>query len=343
MTITRRGLIKNIVFASLLPTSAISAGSISCTATGHINIFIHGLFFLEVSRDGKNNLVINAPVSKHVLKGGTRSDPIVIGTTPINWSTVLEGGSFPGLDRGFPKDLPTNILRFSRTDTGVGDMTGTPLAQIILPWPKEFLSIRRGYLKDFVPAASTKHTAHKAVGDNILTLYSQFPDLHNRLGVVNGFRYCFNLPFPPLPGWTPTINFHFYLDPLHENTIPAVNLALIDAKTLFANGNSEFDLQLDESIGNTTTVLEAEGNLPPEVRSEDELAFDELIVAPTPGPLAGAAGPSVPLMQKSTAKSGSGGAQKMQDHAIVASTNSQGTGAQANINPANCPTFFVGE
>jgi hypothetical protein len=143
MATTRRDLIKSLAFASLLPRPTLLAQPITCNASGHINIFIHGLFFMQVSRDGHNNLEIFAPMSDHTFWGDTRNNPIQLSSTTIDWSTALEGGQFQGITNKFPSDLPASVLRFSRTDTNVGDITGSPLGHIILPWPKEFLSLRR--------------------------------------------------------------------------------------------------------------------------------------------------------------------------------------------------------
>lgn len=341
MTISRRKIIKSLAVASLLRAPAFPAAPITCNSTGHINIFIHGLFFMQVSRDTNNNLTGNleifAPMSNHTFWGGTRNNPIQLDASTIDWSAALEGGSFPGLTGKFPTGLPASALRFSRTDTNIGNITGSPLGHVILPWPKEFLSLRRGSLHDFVPQQSIKGTGHQPVGDNILLQFAHDPQ--KRVEVVLGFRYCYNVGFPPLSGFTPNINFHFFLDPILGSSVHHTNTSLIDAKQLFANGNTEFDLQLDESTGNTVTGLETT-NLPPETNPEDQFAFDELFTSLAP-PMAVEAIGLAPFIQKSTAISyrpAAGKQPKPSTH-----RPSRFVTAFANVSPANCPNFFVGE
>jgi hypothetical protein len=195
-------------------------------------------------------------------------------------------------------------------------------------------------LRDFVPQHSPKGTGHQPVGDNILLQFAH--DAKKRVEIVLGFRYCYNLGFPPLPGWTPNINFHFFLDPTLGSTVQHTNKAFIDTQQLFKNGHTEFDLQLDESTGNTVTGLET-ANLSPETNPEDQLAFDELFTSLTPPLALDAFGEIAPFMQESPSTSTGHRPAHGKLAKPAMNRRSQLVGAFANVNPANCPNFFVGE
>ena len=346
MQSTRRNLLKALAISPLLTSSAVF-GKPPCTKSGHVNIFIHGMFFMEMSKDGNKNLIVYAaPAANHTLWGGVRGNLIKLGKQPINWTTVLEGGSPQTVDSDqIPADVPYSILRFNRSTTQVGNLTGTSSGNIVLPWPKEFVSIRKDTLRNFIPAASSKMPPESQVGQNILNLCSHNPLPQKQIGVVTCLRYCFDLSLPSLQGWTPSINFHFYMEPNLGNDIHHVNVALNDTKKLFEHGDDQFDLQLDESSGNIPTPIET-GALPQEIGPEDELAVDEplvgisqpILVLDTSAKVKNLFAPSLVAPKPSTApRPGAHHPNEKDDKRGMLFDLTE-----PNLNPANCPHFFVG-
>jgi hypothetical protein len=106
------------------------------------------------------------------------------------------------------------------------------------------------------------------------------------------------------PGWTPGTNLHCYYEPCKKHSITEVNKDLSDAASIFVN-QDKFDLQMDQKAGDIFTPRgEPCPNLPNSLDVDDDYSFPE-------DPLRFSQGICKPLITE-------------------------------NINPANCPNFFVG-
>lgn len=106
------------------------------------------------------------------------------------------------------------------------------------------------------------------------------------------------------PGWTPGTNLHCYYEPCVKDTIQEVNKDLSDAASLFMNTN-KFDLQMDQAAGSVFTPRgEQCPNLPSGLDIDDDYSLPEDPFRLIQG-----------ICKRSTLE---------------------------NINPANCPNFFVG-
>ena len=106
------------------------------------------------------------------------------------------------------------------------------------------------------------------------------------------------------PGWNPGTNLHCYFEPCVKHKIDEVNQDLSEAANIFTN-KGNFDLKMDQAAGNIFTPRgEQCPNLPPGLDVDDDYSLPE-------------------------------------DPFRI----SQGICKQIvieNINPANCPNFFVG-
>jgi len=85
-----------------------------------------------------NSLKIYAPiVANHLFRGGVRNNLQTL-QGAIDWTTFgLMGNSIPDPQN----DVVKQILQFSRSVTGVGDLTGPNAGTILLPWPEKFIPL----------------------------------------------------------------------------------------------------------------------------------------------------------------------------------------------------------
>jgi hypothetical protein len=195
------------------------------------------------------------------------------------------------------------------------------LAKITLPWPCKFFSVRRDALLIFKPKPSNKTPTDTQVGQNILKLCGQNPNPKKKLGVVVGLQYGYDLKIPAFDGWNPSVNYHFYMEPDGVSDITHLNTALVEARDIFKSP-TEFDLQLDPSAEGSPTPLEIE-DLPPGVNPEDELGIEE----PFPTKGVSSTRPAQPPKAKQLGRTLS---LEVYPEPFV------------NLNPANCPNFYVG-
>lgn len=282
---------------------------------GTINIMIHGLFFMEhktVTGLG-DVLVITAPdLSDHNFMGGAHDNLVVLNYQTIDWSTpgILKGGTPQPTVDGIPRDVLSTILQFSGIVTKTGGIVGTGKGQIKLPWPNGFFSRRLGSTPIFLNTSQ--------IGNDITSRCG------SQTGVVTGFAYSSDWPLPTLPGWGPTLNFHFYFQPPKAHDIDGVNNDLSLAAAIFGSGAKYFDLQMDDSNVLTTPV--GTGTFVPGLGVEDEISVDEKLqlVQPTS---------QKPFLDCLS-----------QGGITIAAPVAGGANFFYNLaSPANCPNMFLGD
>ncbi len=274
MSMTRRDLLAGIALTPLVAPlqSALGASTFANPATGLLNVFLQGLFFLEVKQDADGPwLEITAPEMRtnHDLLAGVPGNLQDINHQIVNWRNVA------GLQHGTPKgsgtipsDVPNTMYQFTRSATGVGDIVGSNQGKILLPWPNNFFTIRqaaRPGLKTRLPNKPPDSQVH----NDIEKLSSK------TIGVVTLLQYAFSPNLPPIPEWPmPSINIHFYFQPKTPQQIKDVNEDLKNASPVFRNDS--FDLQIDENASATAPI----GAAPYPtigVSSQDELALNERV------------------------------------------------------------------
>lgn len=240
-----------------------------------LNIMIHGLFFMERSTDdsGVDFLEITAPdLGDHDLMGGVRNNLVVLNDQVIDWTkiTSIHGRAPQPPLNPIPVDVPPTIMQFSRSSTSTGDLVHDDKGVIKLPWPRSFFSRRLGPIPKFLKTSK--------VGIEITNRSSAAGNTN--VGVVTGFAYDFDWPFPTLPGWVPTLNFHFFYQPPKGHDIKAVNVDLVNAGKIFGSPK-DFDLQLDPDHNTAVTPIGTGGFLTG-VGTEDEVSLDEKLTRLNP-------------------------------------------------------------
>jgi hypothetical protein len=290
------------------------SSSLSTVTTGNVNILLHGLFFMEANG---NNLEIYAPptVSHHSFQGGVRGNIVDLNsiTAPIDWS----GGVLTGKTTADPSEVKPTILQFSRQNTVGAFQPKQRNRLIILPWPKQFFSMRLSGLDGF----KYDHSGSATIGKEIERRCGA--GRNKVIGLVTGLQYSADLSGPVLPGETLDRNIHFYYDPGLPHDIHAVNDDLKKSKAIFSIGDG-FDLQMDENAPYPTTPLDDPGNLPDIIglTPEDGLTLNEPV------------------------KTGVDQLVKKFFDAVISLREPEDhkefiDRVHAMINPANCPNFFV--
>lgn len=220
------------------------------------NVFLHGLFFLEVKQraDKKWVLEVKAPkVTGHVLLGGARKN--LSNIQDVDFTQTVP--DLPFNTPAFSPDQKTNpiptaveksILQFSRGETNVGDLkpynSTLHHGRIILPWSNNIHSLRR----DKFP--------YTAKGKSVVADKIKERCRRNKIGTVTCIQYPYKIPG----------SYHIHLlmcDP--ENTC-YVNYALKEAQKVFEAG-ANFDFSIPD-VGMKTTPID-DPSLPG-VSREDE-------------------------------------------------------------------------
>jgi len=238
---------------------------------GHLNILLHGLFFMEANG---NNLEVYAPptVSGHNFMGGTRGNITDLNAIPGAIDFTQPSGLLQGKKTADEKDVKPTILQFSRTETVGTFKTKQANRLIVLPWPQQFFSIRLGDLAGFKFDSS----GSAKVGTDIVTRCGN-AGKNKSIGLVTGLNYFADFPDPLLPGEVPSRNIHFYYDPGTGHDVNAVNADLINAQGIFT-ASSGFDLQMDKNSTFPVTPLDNPKVLPNTIRGltpEDGLSLGE--------------------------------------------------------------------
>jgi hypothetical protein len=286
-----------------------------------INIAIHGLFFMELNLS-TNNLEIYAPkVDGHLFAGGLRGNLILLSGL-LDWhDTGLIGKSptWPKKNDGsddkskIPLDLPATIVQFMRSETGVGDLIqdlGQLAGKVILPWPLKFYSLRCDSIQTTFPCKPSP------VGDNILK-HCKKGGANTYLGSSACLTYKLANPFPPLLPFPWAFTIHLHLQPCLPHDLTAVNKDLANVAYVFpspTDPKKPFKLEFDDSKPiPATTIGLGRCSPPPGIVPEDEHALCEEQNQICPDEL------------------------KLKELKLKGIS-----GPGDNVNPANCPLFFVG-
>lgn len=125
---------------------------------------------------------------------------------------------------------------------------------------------------------------------------------NSEIGLVTCLRYEYSSKVS-IPFWWPDMNLHCYFQPCMPHTIGEVNKDLAAAAKCFVNAG-KFDLQMDEAKLEDIVTPRGRGPLPPNIDKEDDYSLEE-----------------DPERPKNLCS---------------------GVVGLLNVNPANCPNFFVG-
>jgi hypothetical protein len=218
------------------------------------HILLHGLIFLEYQDD---HLVITVPdVSQHSYEIGIpdsdhdRKEAPAKPSNLLDWTSSLRGGAI--------KTFPREIGQFSKSTTGVGDLTTNFRFKLVLPLPIEVIPLRLGRLADF-PA--------RATGNVWKSMQKQCgPDL----ALVTCLRYTGKVD----PNWSKTNRCHFYAEPKKCLALEHMNEAFRACQQAFQNP-SAFDLQIDPHTDVPPTKPQDPGQ-PGYLSQSDELCLAEL-------------------------------------------------------------------
>jgi len=279
----------------------------------NVNVLIHGLFFMTLN-PATNFLEIFAPVipGHHFIGGvrGIRTDLAgkdatgkevtgkIVDLTQINLTGKRSAGTID--------DVPGSVLQFLSSETGVGGIdTGNFLTKfkgkIVLPWPKQFISIRNDTVDKF------RYKGTSAIGTKVELASRRKGNAQLGVGVL--LRYT--LDAASSSDLASVLNLHFYLQPGHPHKIPEVNQDLRAAKPAFTIPD-RFDLELDE--GTEPDPIDPGGDAGLGTTEEDEKSVDEDIDSPDIKLICANDPPMVMEPQTGT--------------------------TQPAVSPINCPTFF---
>lgn len=296
-----------------------------------VNIFLHGLFFLEQIDEGEcQTLEIKAPdLSDHEFFGGMRGNFINLDYRTIDWThSGLKGGfPEPGPAPNIPGDLGPAIPQFSRSETGVGNLKSNwNRGRIRLPWPKEFFPRRAAEM----PKYTTRHPKNptsRQVGENIYKFCKRGGNY--QLCLVTGLAYDYHLSFLHLrKGWDPNFNIHFYFEPLGGHNLDQVNKDLAAAAYIF-DVPDEFDIQLGKKTLATPTPI-GTGGYRRGVNPEDDADLSETIHSLT-------ANIAISEFEKFLGEQGA-----PVNVPCIADDRQTSLLSLMMISSANCPHFFVG-
>jgi hypothetical protein len=240
MPLQRRTFLKTMALSAF--GAALKPLAFADSQVNYYNFFIHGLFFLEAKKldSGKWVLEIKAPkVSGHVLLGGPRKNLGKLTDMDFTTNSGLPDNYAPTYDPSHPEnpiptDIKPSILQFTKDETKVGNLApydpSLYLGRILLPWPKEFFSLRA----DNFPYI----TAGKSVvADKIKGRCRD-----SKIGTVTCLQYPYNLPGA----------YHIQLLACDYENVCHVNQALIEAKSIFKTP-ANFDFYIPSEMGATST------------------------------------------------------------------------------------------
>jgi hypothetical protein len=330
--LSRRSIISMAAVAPLSswlisPTEVAEASS---TVEGRLNVLIHGLLFMRmVDRESTPKVQLVAPrISGHKFIGGAPGNLQVL-SGDIKLLDGLRGMSptWKGSDKTkIPLDIKPSILQFLSTETLTGNLktdVQSAFGTVLLPWPQEFFSLRcDGFSKYFESNPST------VVGKNIKAHCNNGA---TDIGVVTCLQYKCDFATPPLPGWIPTTNMHFYMLSSKGHDITTVNAALAEAANIFDGGTNPFDFRIVAMPSTPVpTPIGQDCSNVIGISALDELSLDEW-------PSGWQHGMSDLVSRKQTDLHDTTKATQPRSSA-VAKVNP----VDANLNPANCPNFYVG-
>lgn len=179
MTIPRRGILKMFALSPLFSiSSALASQSKRLVAPNvhPVNILLHGFFFMEYDDTNKRLLVgspfyVNHNVG-YIDRPAHQMQYIpYTATQPDDLTSTLAGDSSSAVY------FPSDIMQFSKRETnntgimmidpsvGVGDVPGKYKCLLILPYPKDIVTIRSGgSLSDFNVAGSVGASIRRHTG-----------------------------------------------------------------------------------------------------------------------------------------------------------------------------------
>jgi hypothetical protein len=277
-----------------------------------INVLVHGLIFMRLS-SGQTYLELVVP---KLSEGSSNPHLFVLGVRhflkapndPVtDWRDIgLYGSTADHVDPGQkPSNLKPSVLQFSISATGLDSWNSAyEDGKIYLRWPKRFSSIRCDYFDRAFLYAPTGRAG--AIGDTIKE-NCRGKDPNAKTGLVTCLEYDYDPAVGVnIPGWQPGLNLHCCFEPLIKHSIDDVNEDLGQAASLFRYPQN-FDLRMRPEAG---SVITNPGELCPDsangVQVGDDLSLGEGL-----------------------------------DHALAQKKPSS-PGTNRNVNPANCPNFFVG-
>lgn len=279
-----------------------------------VNVFVHGLIFMRQNPADKSLLELIVPPLTgldHLFLGGVREVPdgLISLSANENWSTIgLNGKSAapPPPNSTISADVPSSVLQFSIKETNLGDWDPASFdGTLTLPWPLAFFSVR---CDSFNRAFKYDKTRTTVIGDNIAQhCKGGNPDV--RVGFITCLQYTYTKSIT-IDHWQPGRNLHCYFEPCQKHNIDDVNQDFSDAGDVFTNSDV-FDLQMERSAGSIVTGRDQNCSQISGFNKEDDYSL-------TDDPIA------------------------QGDRGVCSLRVQDDQGELPNINPSNCPNFFVG-
>jgi hypothetical protein len=200
----------------------------------YVNILLHGLFFMEFN---SSNLIVKAPrIDMHRYFIGNQGFLTEIPSSADPFDLDLSPSSSSGLQPGSINTFANHlsIPQFSKSATGVGDLTSSHRFSIKLPFPADIIPLRIGSLIDFKNAVVTSGTVAKNIINSCGT------GGNDDFSLLTCLRYLKEPSF----GSPPVVTHSFYAEhPYFPKTPGELNMTYIQAREMWQN-KDEFDLQL---------------------------------------------------------------------------------------------------
>jgi hypothetical protein len=258
--LTRRNLLKALAAGPIFSLAAYGRRIAPLAARdvgsdpGYVHILLHGLIFLEYQGDRLIVLAPDAPMHDYRIgipdQNEARKTAPAAPDNSLDWASILHGGEV--------RTFPRSIAQFSKSATGVGDLTTAFRLRLVLPLPVAVVPLRLGRLGDF-PAITT--------GNVWKSMKEQSgPDL----ALITCLRYEGKMDSK----WSKANRCHFYAEPTKCLSLAHMNQAFKASQRVFRNP-SAFDLQIDPHT-NVPSTQPQDPQQPGYLTQSDELCLAEL-------------------------------------------------------------------
>jgi hypothetical protein len=283
-----------------------------------INVLVHGLIFMRLSA-GQAYLELVIPkliegTNPHLFVAGVHGD-LRAQNGAVDWLSIgLFGSTAQPVSQGqMPKNLKSSVPQFSISATGLDSWNNTYIGgMVLLPWPIALSSIRCDYF-DRAFLYDDSNPSRRVIGDTIKQ-NCRGTDVNAKTGLVTCLEYTYDtskgIDLTAVPGWKPGLNLHCCFEPLMKHKIYQVNDDLGQAAKVFRYPDN-FDLRMRvDAEGIFTNPGERCQTTASGIQTDDDLSLGE--------------GLDAGLLEQAESS------LSIQSSFLV------------NINPANCPNFFVG-
>jgi hypothetical protein len=284
-----------------------------------INVLVHGLIFMRLSA-GHAYLELVIPkliegANPHLFVAGVHGN-LKAQTGTVDWLSIgLYGSTAQPVGMGqMPNNLKSSVPQFSISATGLESWNNAYIGgMVLLPWPKALSSIRCDYF-DRAFLYDDSDPSRRVIGETIKQ-NCRGKNVNAKTGLVTCLEYTYDtskgIDTTAVPGWDPKLklNLHCCFEPLMKHKIYQVNDDLGQAAKVFQYPDN-FDLRMRVDAEDIfTNPGERCQTTASGIQTDDDLSLGE--------------GLDAGLLEQTKSLS-------VQSSFLV------------NINPANCPNFFVG-